>query len=214
MIIDLPKLEELARCHHHIVRKFNDSPENLWWGEVHGDLDCIQAQLKFIKQYGVEIVLHELFDTRIYNPATKGFSVRRDAPRNRQQDYYVTPPIAVFLKAADRYGFKLVGCDLTHQEKEDKLNAKLQQSIMYREFGGMRVKAILGELEVPEDDDSTLQDAIDPERHREMAGTFLDYAKLTDRPVLAIAGKHHAADSSSIHTAMKGRSYCVIERKE
>ncbi len=117
------------------------------------------------------------------------------------------------MKAANNYGFKLVGCDLTHREKEQQLDAKLKQSMIYQEFGGMRVKAILFELGIPYDDNSVLQDAIDLERHTEMTKTFQEYVKLTDKPVLVIVGKHHVADSSSIHHEIKNISYGVMEIK-
>lgn len=213
MLIDIPQLEKLARSHRHIVRTFTDAPENLLWGEADGDRVGILPQLELIEKYSIEIVLHKSFDTREYDPSTRRLSFRRDAPRNQQEDYYVTPSIAIFLKAADAYGFKLVGCDLTHQEKEDKLSAKLAGSVMYREFDGMKVKGILCELGVPYDDNSRLQNAIDSERCVEMAKTFSDYARLTEKPVLAIVGRYHVADSSSLHNELNGMSYCVIERR-
>ena len=209
MTLDTQWLENLARRYEHTLTTVGSDPTHLLFGEAHGNVKGIVAQFEFIHKYQPEFVLHELFDTRVHKPGTVGSSFRRDASRNREQDKYVTPPIAAYIEFAKKYGYTLVGCDLTHQEKEHLLNEKLGRSLAYKLFGSMRVKMVLDELGVPYDNSSVIQDAIDPERHKEMASTFLQHTQLTNRPLLAIIGNHHAT-ANDLQDGLNGLSYCVM----
>ena len=208
MILDIGLVEDIARKYNHSFRVVGASPQDVLWGENHEPQKML-AFFDLIAHLRPNYVLHEFFDTRIYNPTTQEKGFRRTSSRNEQQDEYITPQIGIMIKAAQELGYTLVGCDLTHQEKEDLLHAKLETSAIYRQFGSIRTKAIFFELGVPYDENSQLQDAIDPERHQEMVDVFLDFKIKTDKPLVTIVGRHHL-ESPDIHEKLEGLSYCVV----
>jgi hypothetical protein len=229
MVLDRTSLEKIARETGHELTRFQEGAEVLVIGKEYGN-DCSQVvERQVIELLNPSVVLVPEYDVRWYNGKKKTKGVRRRAPRN-DLDNENDPVVEAYLKLADEFGFKLVGCDLTYTEKERIGENKLEQSDTYNQQGLRsknedryieRVIEILEDHGIPRADGfiPELDWIFDPERHEEMAKTVARYKNATPGPLLMIVGKYHTLDStdytSSLHKELEqklgGETYAVME---
>ena len=219
MSISNKALREFAESHgREFVQycKWPFNPKNVLWGECHGDRYDINPQIEFIERFGPSVVLHELMGIHVYDPRTglrtlrrlEGdvIGVREDAREEINQ---------VFIRLADRYGFLLVGCDLTVGEREyiietrggrhqteDQIRRKLEE--MRRPVGPFGVNVL---------------DLAEFERHKEMADVYKQYREDYGL-VLKITGLQHVRgenkpdwEASDLHSLVGRPDYGVIENR-
>lgn len=221
-------LEQLARETGHELSLVQVGARDLIFGEEHWNEACIQAQLRFIEKYRPEIVLHELYGTKVYDPEIKKSRFRREAPRNELDDK-VDEHVAPILEKADEFGFTLIGCDLTYGEMDRMKYPKLGKSIHFTQLGTRsfgqpgyleRIKNILDDLGVPYSNKfpPDLNCILDPERHEEMAKVYNGVRQHTEKPILMIVGKYHVLDIPGDFTSplleKLDSPHCVMEIKE
>src|SRR3989338_8528382 len=122
MSISNKALREFAESHgREFVQycKWPFNPKNVLWGECHGDRYDINPQIEFIERFGPSVVLHELMGIHVYDPRIGIKTLRRsespsviDSPVDGREEIN-----QMFIRLADRYGFLMVGCDLTVGER-------------------------------------------------------------------------------------------------
>ncbi len=217
MTLTNDELRQFAQRHGREYVRYCSRPKNVWSGEEHTDRYDHDAQVDFIERFRPTTVLHEFMGIHIYDPRTDSLSLRRPESPNtiavRKDDREKITDL--FKDLAREYGFLLVGCDLTPNEREyliqqrggrrqseEEIRRKLER--MNRPMGPFGVDVL---------------DLAEPERHQEMASVYQEH-RGREGIVLMVTGLQHVRgeqkpdwEASDIHALVMQPDYGVIENR-
>jgi len=238
-IIQLDKVC-LAACRQYAHSNTKDLPHRIYGsnpnivilGERHGDEIDIKQQMEIVRRLNPEFFIHEFLRNNLFDPHNllvyedpshpTPTEIRdpqmafREEQLGKTYDYSTKPrgsEISQWVKDvnfsldwyacedfSDSWGPKgagierlqkrhptiqmYVGCDLSQLEKKDLIEKGTQEFLRH----------IV--------------------RERRMGEVIADYAKITDKPLIAVLGAHHVGSGSEIHTVLEeaGLSYLVIDQ--
>lgn len=188
-------IREWCRNNRCKPRFYGDNPSIVILGEHHGVQGNRQQQESIIELVGPEYLLHELFDGKIYNPATKelgylsGVAVDPKVEKLTPRSHYEE-----LIGMAEKHGCILVGMDLSFAELE-----------------------LIRDRISDEHPKSTLDQKLQKEygyREKRMGERMVEYHHKTDRPIVAVMGGDHRRPKSEIHAILQneGISYVCISQ--
>ena len=206
--------------HGYSIESYGQSPTVVVLGEEHTGKDQHQKQLELIEIIKPEYVLHELANGAVYDPKVGAWSRQR----GRKFNFNDLPPVesvevpTEYTIAADKVGFKIVGCELTLAEMADvekRLAQQHPETFEYDEFEMEEEQTgILTKLDDPDWMNTGQEDEIIPYRDEFMAKMIEKYQALSLKPVIAVMGARHG---DNIHKGgllkEKGFGYVYVNQR-